>query len=138
MAAAVGVGGRGRAGEASAVLPTDSVFSLSFSPLALLRHKFLMPFTDMSVVRLFDFVLAAAVSSMPFRESAEKRLVVFDLARPLIAGTGGTLSPSSSVGIAPLPTVNVSHCAPVSCKGSGDEGCRPNGSGDKGITGDSS
>lgn len=113
MGAAVGVGARGTAGAASAALPTDGALSLSFSPLALLRHKFLMPFTDMSVVRLLDFVLAATTSSTPFRESAENRLVVFDLARPLTGGTGGTISPSS-VGIALLPIVNVSHCAPVS------------------------
>ena len=101
--------------------------------LLLLRQSFLMLFTDIIVPLFCDF---EARASSPLRESAEKRLVVPDRARPLTGCSGTT---SGAAGCKPFPIVIVSHWGPDICKlcgGSGDDGCRPKGSGDRGITGD--
>jgi hypothetical protein len=75
--------------------------------LLLLRQSFLILFTDINVA-LFDVLTAAvttAGSGSPFKESAEKRLVVVpERARPC---TGGGVDCSGRV--CPLPMVIVSH-----------------------------
>lgn len=135
----VGVGGT--AGGASAGAP--------WPPLADLldfRHSFLIVFTEMSVA-LFPAAFAAccacgAGSGCAVSESAENRLVVvlfvvvvFERGRL----PGCCWPPNVMSAVSPLPMVTVSHCAPDTCTvgGSGVDECRPNGSGDMGITGES-
>lgn len=101
--------------------------------LPLLRQKFLILFTDINVAL---FAVLPAFGSSVFTESVEKRLVVDDRGLPW---TGCSRAFTSADG-PPLPMVAVSHVAPACCNcwgGSGVEGCRPNGSGDRGITDDS-